>query len=840
MPNFLANSNNQKLSQHLIAVGNLSRQILNHIKVEDFQNLDKILFLSGLFHDLGKVDPHFQNFINKKIDSEEDNSDGFHQSPKDLEKRATHNELSWAILKSSKVYFNNNELTEIEKNFIEYGVFWHHKKLIRKNNQLETVEDFLSSLGHDYSIFLENISKIISEINEEYEAHFESPLGLRLEFLSLNKDSKIPPFKQTKDPRYADGGHFVQENMRKTLVRSILIRSDRSISNIDGKRLNECFQSKGWVNKLENRVISEHQDVNISEQINSGLSKFYTHDNEERNKKQLEAADKLIHKKFAILAGPPGCGKTKIALEKFKIENPKQIIWVCPRVNICLSVFEEIYRDYLPNLTAELYTGEYKLIKKEDKAIEPTSKDEFLSGKVIVTTIDQVLSLLVKNGKTGNLPDVLNSSFVFDEFHEIFQIPSMFFLFKELLYMFNKTNTKTLLMSATPNPTYLSQLLIEGFNEDRDLVNAWDFHDKPFNVAFSEDFPLIREEKENQINIHNIINEGMAQYRKDSSSSLLFHSGFTKNDKKTIYNEAFNSFGKNGIYGPKRHVKNYSHLRAGPIVQASLNISAKRMITDICSPENIMQRFGRCDRFGMGEGDFLVINNQSNANKSYLSRVEYSFDSSKAFFTFLKSSIKGLIKRNELMDLYYLFHKDHKKTILKDFEKMEKRADEFLKKYEEVKFLSKNKKNVKIISGGLRGESVYILPVIARLEGENYSFEKYIYNPLEVDLEKIDKIDVMTISADDMDLSDCLNEFSKNVKKSGFESRYGEKYDKYNARPEILKHRAKNPKFPIFVSYDNEDLTKLPAINEDNIAIVYVPYEKNKKSYGLINLKNLK
>jgi len=101
----------------------------------------------------------------------------------------------------------------------------------------------------------------------------------------------------------------------------------------------------------------------------------------------------------------------------------------------------------------------------------------------------------------------------------------------------------------------------------------------------------------------------------------------------------FSAFKENGS-------RDYDVLRSGPVVQAALNITCDRMVSEMTHAENFLQRLGRLDRFGKNESvneyviaitDAVKNGKSRDSSARFLAKL-HSKESTKAWFDFYKTS----------------------------------------------------------------------------------------------------------------------------------------------------------------------------------------------------------
>ncbi|MEN9912213.1 MAG: hypothetical protein RI956_657, partial [Pseudomonadota bacterium] len=487
-----ANTHLQSLSEHLFAVGYVAEQLHKKL-IFNRTTQANATFVAGCLHDIGKIDPHFQSWVTNPKKQNFVAEDGQHidDGKFSFDKHPRHNEISAMLYqlldnKTLKSVLNNDI-----KASVKHVVFWHHAKPLRKGKDIETYGDVYSKLSDNLKpeqikeLFEKSCKYLdqVCSIDKKYREIDSSKLGLCFaaaidtDDVSTLSDTKLPKYKTYKATDNIDKYKSdISLNAHNNIMRSCVITADRLISALSADELHTHIKNK-TLQQLVEPVL--YKESTLTAHIEQCLTSFPAG---ERSTKQSEVAHQLAElPNIAVLAGAAGCGKTKIALEWAKLKNAQQIIWVCPRVQVCQGLFLELITDqYLPNANIEINTGEYKFTNQWGQS---TVEQQLFQGDVVITTIDQIFSAIISHTKADALIDFLNVHIVFDEFHEYVNMPAFNILFAELIACKKQREhlANTLLVSATPHYYFIEEFL--GIDRD-DIVVMPSFNQSLYQLNF--------------------------------------------------------------------------------------------------------------------------------------------------------------------------------------------------------------------------------------------------------------------------------------------------------------------------------------------------------------------
>jgi len=328
---------------------------------------------------------------------------------------------------------------------------------------------------------------------------------------------------------------------------------------------------------------------------------------------QEKVIDKCLENKNIILHAPTGNGKTEAAIMPFIISYinrepiSDRLIYALPLRALCNSLYERI-NEQIKRINSK-YNTEFKVtIQTGDRR-----EDELFEGDIIITTIDQALSAylnipisLPKKLSNINAGAFIGSLFVVDEVHLLGANEAFSTLAVMVEHM--KEFTKFIIMSAT-----MTEPMKEFLGNNFEYIETEPIIERTIKIELidkqiDKQVKYIKEKIGNRsIIICNTVKKSQDIYEKlkklkelKDVKIILLHSRFLKDHRISKENIIKEQFGKN----PKENEKYI--LITTQVIEAGMDISCDTMFVDSCPADSLIQRIGRCARWG-GEGKVHIF-----------------------------------------------------------------------------------------------------------------------------------------------------------------------------------------------------------------------------------------
>ncbi|MEO0127678.1 MAG: CRISPR-associated helicase Cas3', partial [candidate division WOR-3 bacterium] len=692
---------------------------------------ERLLKWAAFFHDLGKVSPKFQEGIgnsNYRIEN----------FPKDFP-NIRHNILSLFFINKEKTKEICMENENLYATFLSAIAFHHWKtdekeyllhinddlkkasELLLENNNGEELAKILKKHFDGFKIDSLDVQEFIS-----FDGHLAKQLLKEGSLISVNI---LPPYTLYFLPEKLRAKEELKIDLNLWILLSgLLIRADHFASLVEQKDY-----AKIALKDIE-KVIPQ---INLKNEFENKFGEYFW------QKKAEEFKDKNL-----ILIAPTGIGKTEFALlwaegEKFFYTLPMRVATnqIFERVSRYFNKSKEdredpfIYENVgLLHSDADLYLYEkWESSKKDIDGETPRILDlsKHFSLPVNICTGDQIFPSGLKYPQYEKIYATLGySKLIIDEVQAY--DPRACAIVVKMMEDITSLGGKFLLMTATL-PGFVKEYLKErGIIKDNNIIDCYDENNKIGlkiktdlkhkielrNKDIVEDINEIMtkaEEGKRILIVLNTIEKAEAVYKKikekiESKEIFLdlLHSRFTLNERKKKESNLEREF-KN----PKPpDEKNPKILVATQVVEASLDIDADYLFTEIAPMDSLIQRMGRVMRrikyyeeYHQPESNVFVYIKPTEENRRFYleSGKGYVYENDILFITFCKLLEQANLNGENLNEVLKLLtnsgeekQKDNKSTKDKKGNKKEKKKNTTKELNELVKNLIESLSNKKI------------------------------------------------------------------------------------------------------------------------------------------------
>ena len=539
----------QSLQEHLKNVSSKTIEITNQTKFEN----KNLAFYAGLFHDLGKLGPYYQELFSKpKIND---------SVKTELAKKFDDFHSVYSCWIAKKILKGKCSFENIQK--ILMLIYAHHGKL--KNPPKVYDGKIQEKSFKTKKIIIENWKKF--KIEQKDTTLFRD---FDLEF-DLCFDDNIKILKQI-NPKEDAIAEFVEIGF----LFSALLQAD-----------------KGSFTDFKLKKFEEPIDTSGLEKSSSPLAKY-------RTNFQKQVQNELDSKKpITIINAPTGIGKTKAFLDSINKFDVDHVFYFSPLLALTNDMEMKIKTNKIVDPNEILaynhtYVGTLKNKDNENYTPEWNFDHEAFNEKFIITTTHRLLMSIYSNKSRDKMKfaSFRNSLLIVDE---IQTLPK--FLLGNLCNIFNimadKMGTKVLLVSATI-PFELKKLPTIKMNSKQNLEYLKTRNHKIIYCVFD---PCNIKHGKNLIMLNTRRNakEKYEQVKKNTNNVYYITSGLRKKDQDCIID----------------HIKNKTNndiiLVSTQVIEAGVDVSFTNIWRQMAPLDNIIQVLGRLDRENENHDSTLFI-----------------------------------------------------------------------------------------------------------------------------------------------------------------------------------------------------------------------------------------
>jgi CRISPR-associated endonuclease/helicase Cas3 len=632
---------------------------------KDRTDLD-IAELAAIFHDVGKLNPNFQD----KLDLEAASSGYAH-----------HSYLSaFAFL----CYWLNNrdQVNEVVDRPEWIGsllalIARHHGDLpnFPRILKLREVEDMMAFLRNGHEL---PASELVGEWHEHNHFHVQDHLDECEQLCDTESITRLT----------ADIGNPLRFFLETQWGFASLIAADKTDAAGLSRRTEAVEEfCATYPDRLNEHLESLPQDSEL---------------NRLRTEMREEACGTLRNRlddgrRVFSLAAPTGAGKTfmmlALAREIIEREGPHRLIYALPFLSITEQVekvTEEVFGDLAEHIRRVDSKGQNERLKDlqekleggDPNAFEKMRAEQFATDTFdhpfIITTFVRLFETLVSNRNATllKLPNFQRSIFLIDEIQAL--PPRLYGFFVALLDAFCEMHDAYAVISTATMPNFALpdearhdvQEFFPGYKPpaSHDLLSASYFDHKLFDryrvegkdepLSLGELSEALEEESESVLVILSTIDDTKDLYEKlegrvDGRVELL-NTHFTPKDRRRKI-EACDRITDPDKEGDADRVI----LISTQLIEAGVDISFPVLYRDVCPVPSVVQSAGRCNRNGEADGKGRVVlfelrrEQKSRANLIYRGR-------DKSFLDYARREVQGsTFDEPELLDVQRGFFDDH-------------------------------------------------------------------------------------------------------------------------------------------------------------------------------------